>query len=129
MNWTFNPYDGGEEYEIWTTHFWPSGDSGGRDNDYDRDGDSNFHEWIAGSNPTNDASVFRIVSIETDGDRVDVRWDPAVSNRLYDLYWSSNLFTSFEIIQQNLFAPPLGNGTFDSDRDGESGFYRVRVKR
>jgi hypothetical protein len=57
----------------------------------DPDGDwaNNFQEWLAGTIPTNSASVFRIIDV-FQGTLTSVRW-LGVSNRLYTVQRATNL--------------------------------------
>ena len=53
--------------------------------DSDGDGMNNWQEYLAGTNPTNAASVFKITSAQMiPGGKFVVRWT-SVSNRLYDI--------------------------------------------
>ncbi len=48
------------------------------DFDFDGDGMSNTNEFLAGTNPTNAASAFQIISIGTQGEDVRIAWRTAV---------------------------------------------------
>ena len=58
----------------------------GADDDPDHDGRSNFEEYMAGTNPTNAASVLKITSLRTNA----VTW-PSVPGELYELQVRTNL--------------------------------------
>jgi len=59
--------------------------------DADHDGMLSWQEWVAGTDPTNIGSVFRVVAPQTaSSDGFVVRW-PSVSNRSYNLYRAMNL--------------------------------------
>ena len=97
-----------------------SGDSA----DPDSDGFSNYQEYLAGTNPTNAQSRF----VFSNGvDRTKVNWS-SVSGRVYEVYWTSNLLSSFTPLQTNIVWPqsvytnaaPGGTG---------SGFYKMKVRR
>jgi hypothetical protein len=57
--------------------------------DSDGDGANNFQEWLAGTVPTDSASVFRVIGI-FQGTLTSVRW-LGVSNRLYTVQRATNL--------------------------------------
>jgi hypothetical protein len=46
----------------------------GPDADFDGDGMSNTNEWLAGTNPTNSASVFQILSIVPQSNDIVITW-------------------------------------------------------
>jgi hypothetical protein len=99
--------------------------------DSDNDGMNNSQEYLAGTNPTNTASVFRIIT----GGMISstqfvLRWS-SVSNRLYDVMRATNLATgtgSFVRLPgaTNLTGTPPENTWTDSvSRASPPGFYRV----
>jgi hypothetical protein len=95
----------------------------------DSDGMSNWEEYIAGTDPTNNVSCFRILSISGDG--TIIRWTSA-DGRFYSIQATTNLpATVFSNVagavdlpaspDVNVFTnPPAGNG--------EPCFYRVQVR-
>lgn len=68
--------------------------------DQDKDGLSAWQEYIAGTDPTNNASSLRIV----ENPRNVLNWD-AVSGRIYSVYWSTNLLAGFQSLATDLAAP------------------------
>ena len=59
--------------------------------DSDNDGMNNWQEYLAGTNPTNASSVFKITSYQMlSATQFVVRWS-SVSNRLYDVMRATNL--------------------------------------
>ncbi|MBN1673347.1 MAG: hypothetical protein JXR37_20040 [Kiritimatiellae bacterium] len=97
----------------------------------DDDGDtySNWAEWLAGSDPTNGASMFEIADsdpIPADG-YVILRW-PSLSNRVYSVDVTTNLSAGFAPFVSNLVATPAEN-VYTDDQHAAEGllFYRVRV--
>ncbi len=88
------------------------------------DGDTytNLQEYIAGLNPTN-ADAFIISSLDVVPDGV-LQWID-VSNRLYSVYWSSNLVSdTFSLIAENL----TGGIYTDLLHTVEQGFYCIEVE-
>ncbi len=97
--------------------------------DYDGDGQCNFDEWVAGTDPTDSLSVLAVSAIIAGSDStVIIRW-ASVSGKSYSILRSSNLSAGFDQIQAaNLPATPPEN-SYTIDMNGaESSFYRVVVE-
>jgi hypothetical protein len=100
--------------------------------DSDGDGMNNRQEYLAGTNPTNGASVFKISSSQVvSSTQFVVRW-LSVSNRLYDVTRATNLAGASAFVPlpsaTNLTATPPQNSWTDSvSRASPPGFYRVNV--
>jgi hypothetical protein len=62
----------------------------GATNDADGDGVSNLAEYQAGTNPTNAASGFRVLSLQRPADAAELRFTFA-PNRQYSVQWASDL--------------------------------------
>ncbi len=98
--------------------------------DSDGDGMNNWQEYLAGTNPTNGGSVFKITSSQTiSSTQFVVRWS-SVSNRLYDVMRATNLTGSAGAFvpvsgATNLSATPPQNTWTDSV--SRPSFYRVSV--
>lgn len=116
----------------WESMYWPSGGSGGGTNDADRDGSGNLAEWLAGTNPTNGRSLFVIDSIDVSRPPTGhmLTW-PAVSNRLYDVYGTTNLAVTMTCLCEGLQTPADGRmGYTDTVFSAVSPvFYRINVRR
>jgi hypothetical protein len=95
----------------------------------DPDGDhaSNWHEWQAGTDPTNSASLLRLFDLTQSGPHLLVNWMGG-TNRTYALETSTNL-ASFHVVATNLTAQP-GTNTFThfSAASWRPTFYRIRVE-
>ena len=97
--------------------------------DTDRDGMSNYQEYIAGTDPTTDASVFEMVDPDTGvSSGMGLRWS-SVAGKTYDIERCSNLLNGFTVIQSNITATPPFN-TFTDTSATSSGvyFYKVKVR-
>ena len=101
--------------------------------DSDSDGMNNSQEYLAGTNPTNTASVFKIISGQMiSSTQFVLRWS-SVSNRLYDVMRATNLATGTGAFVRlpggtNLTGTPIENTWTDSvSRASPPGFYRVSV--
>jgi hypothetical protein len=64
--------------------------SGCADDDPDRDGLPNWHEFGAGTSPTNAASRFAVEAVNKDGTGLLLRWQSAPGKR-YRVWWTGNL--------------------------------------
>jgi hypothetical protein len=101
--------------------------------DSDNDGLNNWQEYLAGTNPTNAGSVFKITSAQVvSGTQLVVGWS-SVSNRLYDVTRATNLATGIGAFvpvpgATNLAPTPPVNTWADSvSRASAPAFYRLRV--
>ena len=99
--------------------------------DADRDGLSNYGEWVAGTNPTNDQSVlvFRNMLQDAGGATV-VRWS-SESNRYYTLLLSTNMESdrfSTTLLNRAPATPPMNVHTDSVTRSGGA-YYRIEVER
>jgi hypothetical protein len=100
--------------------------------DDDGDGVGNWAEFIAGTHPTNGASVFQCESIVQNGlasDEFVLNWS-SVSNRFYDIWRCSDLVDGeWEVVGLDLVAtPPLNIYTDNVDEAGAY-LYRLEVRR
>ncbi|MCL4180483.1 MAG: hypothetical protein KJ072_22400, partial [Verrucomicrobia bacterium] len=98
--------------------------------DYDNDGATNWEEYIAGTDPTDDASFFAFTDIVPDGETSldKLQWQSS-GNRLYSVYGSpaiTGLPGSFSLISSNIVATPPRN-TFTNTVMPSARFYRVEV--
>ncbi|VGO14174.1 Chondroitin sulfate ABC endolyase [Pontiella desulfatans] len=109
---------------------WEFGYFGGATNatasaDDDGDGFDNLAEFIAGTNPTNEASFFAASSTHLPSGFV-VEWS-AVSNREYGVWHSVSLTNAFTNLAAGILFPQ--NSYTDTLHAGESeGFYQVDVR-
>ena len=100
--------------------------------DPDHDGMNNWQEYVAGTNPTNSSSVLRFNSEgSAPGQHMAIRW-ASVSNRLYDLYRSTNLSagaTAFITMPgaTNMPATPPENTYTDTVQGGGPRLYKINV--
>jgi len=82
--------------------------------------------YVAGIDPTNSASVFVMTQLGSDAgdiDRYVLQWPP-VTGRVYTVYWASNLFSEFSLLQSNITAGAFTDTVHGADNDG---FYRIEV--
>ena len=97
--------------------------------DPDGDGMQNWKEWKAGTNPTNQLSLLRLLSLTNNGPAWTVSWQ-SVANRTYFLQRSANVgIEPFTTLQDNISGQPGITSFADTNAlDGQRLFYRVGVK-
>ncbi|MGH7992234.1 MAG: hypothetical protein ACREDQ_01865, partial [Limisphaerales bacterium] len=99
--------------------------------DPDHDGRNNLAEWIAGTNPTNAASVLRLTLVSaTNANNIVVSWS-SVAGKNYWLERSTNLATGFNaVVATNIAATGPTNTLSDTAiLPGNTRFYRVGVEQ
>ncbi len=104
--------------------------------DPDGDGVTNFQEFSAGTNPTNRASVFRIVAVAEEGDNVRITW-AAVGGKSYSVQGvpaslAAVLIANFTDLSPPISVPGVGESTTNYlDLGGVLSapvrYYRVRL--
>ena len=93
----------------------------------DNDPFSNLEEFIAGTDPTNRASIFGFTNAFSDATGFIVEWAPCISNRSYSVNWSTNLNDSFRPLESGIESPRNScTDTVDSVTD--QCFYNVEVE-
>ncbi|MBT3295999.1 MAG: hypothetical protein HN383_12065 [Verrucomicrobia bacterium] len=100
--------------------------------DADEDGMSNYAEWRAGTDPTNELSRFFINAQSRHQHPVDrgvaVQWD-SIRYRQYAVWKSTNLLQGFTREAGNIFCTPPQNEYVDgAATNGGPFFYRVTVE-
>ena len=95
------------------------------DMDADQDGHDNISEYIAGMNPNDSESVFSITYFDPSAGYV-VEW-PSVTDRLYNVYWSTNLAIGFSAVTNDL-EHPINSYTDTLHGAEPEGFYKVDVR-
>jgi peptidoglycan/xylan/chitin deacetylase (PgdA/CDA1 family) len=89
--------------------------------DPDGDGLTTEKEYIAGTVPTNAASVLKAVQAV----RNVVTWTPQ-SNRIYSVYWSTNLVKGFSMKQDNILYPQ--SSYTNATPDSRVNHYQIKVR-
>jgi hypothetical protein len=120
-----------DPFHAWLASYGLPSDGSADFPDPDGDGLNNWQEYLAGTNPTNAASVFKITSAQMiPGGKFVVRW-ASVSNRLYDISRGTNLAAGSRAFvplpgATNLPATPPVNAWTDSVSTASTrAFYRV----
>jgi hypothetical protein len=92
----------------------------------DPDGDdmTNGEEYIAGTVPTNGASVF-LAALAALPEGSVVSWDPVVSGRVYAVDRTLDLDMSFSNLQDGI---PYPQGDYTDTNSAPDAYYRVGVR-
>lgn len=97
--------------------------------DTDADWMNNWQEWVAGTNPTNAASVLKMLSVTPSASGTELSW-LSVTGKTYSVQRASDLGASpsFLTIQSNVAGATESTSLFDSSASNSVvHFYRVRV--
>ncbi len=102
-------------------------ENGEADDDWDKDGSSNYDEYIAGTDPTDADSVFAFQTVGAGTDYV-LTWSSA-TGKIYSLWVCTNLVSGeFALTNLAILATPPAN-TITTGVDGtECVFYRLTVE-
>jgi len=114
----------------WAQQFGLSTDGSSDSADVDGDGLNNWQEWIAGTNPTNAASVLAMGISSTNSSAPIVSWQ-SIAGKIYFIQRTVNLFdpSAFISIQSNLVGAADTTTYWDgSATNGGPYFYRVGVQ-
>ena len=122
-----------DAFHAWLASYGLPSDGSADYSDPDGDGMNNWQEYLAGTNPTNAASVFRITSAQmVSSTQFVVHWS-SVSNRLYDVMRATNLaagtgaFVPLSGATNLTGTPPQNVWTGSVTRASAPAFYRVRA--
>jgi autotransporter-associated beta strand protein len=102
----------------------------GGDADFDGDGMNNANEFLAGTNPTNSASAFRITSLEVLGNDLVVTWEGGAGSTGVVQAASGEYSTNFTDVSGNMVVPVSGTTNFldgGAATNAAGRFYRVRL--
>ncbi len=95
--------------------------------DWDGDKFSDVNEYLAGTQPTNRASVLRMQNpVPGESPQVFVGWS-SVNGKKYDLMRATNLATGFAILQPAVPATSTITSYTDAPPSGTPLYYRVRM--
>ena len=119
--------------DLWERQYFGSTNAvnGGARDDWDSDGMDNLSEFVAGTCPTNAASLLRIdgAAMDRAAGQFMLRW-PSVAGRRYSVRTATNLLTGFDGLEiSNLAATPAFNTHTVSVNQVRSRYYRVTVEQ
>ncbi len=121
-----------EAFHTWLASYGLPTDGSADNLDSDGDGMNNRQEYVAGTNPTNANSVFKITSKQViSGTQFVLHWS-SVSNRLYDVLCATNLTSGAAAFAAlpgaaNLIATPPENSWTNILSHITAGFYSISV--
>jgi hypothetical protein len=101
-----------------------AGDLSRASDDADGDGASNLQEYLAGTNPTNPNSVFRLSAAATANSTVTLTW-PAVSGKSYQIQYKTNLNDPVWLTAPGNVSVTGSQGSYLTPAAPPSSFYRV----
>lgn len=120
-------------YELWSSGVnWDDRDSSPAA-DADQDGQDNYREFTAGTDPMNPTSVFRANGVHDLGNvttpEIVIRW-LSVSNRWYSVHRSPDLYAPFAELAADLPATPPENAYTDRTFAAQAeAFYAITTHR
>jgi hypothetical protein len=112
-------------FQIWANTRIPNAALRGQADDPDGDGQNNYAEFLAGTDPNNAASVFKLTGISRAGANWRIYWS-STSNKAYSVQRGTTL-PNFSTLQTNLSATPPTNSWLDTNAGGSTLFYRVQL--
>ena len=96
--------------------------------DSDGDGYKNYEEYILGTSPGDQGSLFTVQVLPAsseDEDAFTIYWNP-VSGRNYELLWTNNLQSNSQSL--GIFQYPVSSYTDESYGEGLNNYYRLKVE-
>jgi hypothetical protein len=122
--------DGLSGFSAWLWQYGLSTDGSADYADTDQDGMNNWQEWVAGTNPTNAASVLQMLTPLVTPPGIQLRWS-SVTNRFYTLERATNLASAptFSVLRSNIAGLNGVTPWTDTNAAGSPRFYRVLVEQ
>ena len=112
-------------FQIWANTRIPNAALRGQTDDPDGDGQNNYAEFLAGTEPNDTNSVFKLTGISREGANWRVYWS-STSNRVYSVLRATTL-TNFSVLQTNVPATPPTNSWLDTNTVNSTLFYRAQL--
>jgi hypothetical protein len=112
-------------FQIWANTRIPNASLRNQADDPDGDGQNNYVEFLAGTEPSDANSVFKLTGISREGANWRIYWNSA-SNRVYSVL-QAPVLTNFVTVLTNLSATPPTNSWLDTNAGSSAQFYRVRL--
>jgi len=132
--YTYPPYDPNGDHDSdglpnsWELLYFNYIDQAVANADSDADGYDNSEEYIAGTNPKDASSYFKVAVADesSSGLPFSITW-PSVTGRLYNVQWTPSLTTGFLPLANDI-AYPQNSFTDLTHEVVNEGFYRVNVR-
>ncbi|VGO11883.1 hypothetical protein PDESU_00431 [Pontiella desulfatans] len=96
------------------------------DADPDKDGMDNRSEYLAGTDPHDGASCFKVDAVRRETQGHVVEWTP-MEGRTYEVWWTPSLDRGFQLLESDL-AYPVGSYTDAVHTASASGYYKVVLR-
>jgi hypothetical protein len=80
--------------------------------------------YIAGLDPTDPQAEFRLSTIESSFSSSVLQWQNT-SGRVYSVWWTSNLFSGFQLLESNFTGGAFTDSVHDAN---DKGFYKIDVR-
>ncbi|MCK5528824.1 MAG: hypothetical protein KAI74_04015, partial [Kiritimatiellae bacterium] len=111
----------------WLDYYFTNGADSAEDADPDGDSFDNYAEWIALTDPTNSSSFFEMSDVATAAGDSVILWQ-GNSNRMYSVWWTSDLDLNFSSVTTGLYGVTGLNTYTDSiERVSDPNFYLIKV--
>jgi hypothetical protein len=124
--------DGGPtdwDYTSWHEFYWPGVAASTMQLDPDRDGASNYDEWLAGTHPLSPNDAMRFTEADTTPSATEhqLSW-PSVAGRTYSILRATSPVGPFVPIRTNIAAtPPLNSETITVGSPIRGTFYCIEA--
>lgn len=112
--------DGDGLPDAWESQFFNNPTFALAGHDADSDGKSNIEEYLAGTNPTNTLSRFKIETLNAN----TISWTPK-AGRTYSILWTDDLAKPFKRIASGL---TTGSYTDNLHAESSANYYRIQVE-
>ncbi|MBL7116029.1 MAG: SdiA-regulated domain-containing protein [Kiritimatiellae bacterium] len=122
--------DGDGLPDMWEETYFGSTNApnGGAQDDWDNDSLLNADEYVAGTDPTNSASLLQLIHATKTEESVNLWWD-SVTNRTYALYRSTNLNAGWDNtpVLSGIAGEESGTNSISHNTAFPQAFYRISV--
>ncbi len=112
-------------FQIWANTHIPNASLRNQTDDPDGDGQNNYAEFLAGTEPNDANSVFKLTGISREGANWRIYWS-STSNKVYSVLRTTAL-PNFFVAQTNLVATPPTNSWLDTNAGSSTLFYRTQL--
>jgi hypothetical protein len=112
--------------EYWLQEYALGAGEGHAAEDADKDGFSNFGEYMAGTDPNSAESFFKVEIVKREDGQAVLRWKHEL-NRKFSVLRAASLGGGFDTLKSDIQSAEVGNEFLLDEQDGGSYFYRIRI--